>query len=353
MDPLTHTLLGANLSATSLGDKTRFAAAALILGANAPDIDAVTYFIDSDLALGVRRGWTHGVLALLVLPIVLALLLALLARMKWGTRDFDVRWVLVLSAIGVWTHPFLDWLNTYGMRWLMPFDDTWFYGDAVYIMDPWLWLVLGVGWLSGRRPTFPLIALWLLFALLLSRIVARRSPEYLVVLAIVAVVLFATLMWRAGAEREGRSRRIATVALVVACGYVAARLGISEATEARVFRQLSEQAAIEEVMVSPDPIDPTKWRFVADAEPEYQYGAFSWIHEPHLTLSPETVPKAPPAPGCAEARTHPSVQGLVTWARFPTCEVERRGSETLVHLYDARRGGRGELGARTVVLPPG
>ena len=56
------------------------AAPALILGANAPDIDAVTMFVSRDLSLGFRRGWTHGVLAMVVLPIVLTLLLLLLDR---------------------------------------------------------------------------------------------------------------------------------------------------------------------------------------------------------------------------------------------------------------------------------
>ena len=48
-----------------------------------------------------------------------------------------------LAALGVVTHPVLDWLNNYGMRWLMPFDGRWFYGDALFIIDPWVWLVLG------------------------------------------------------------------------------------------------------------------------------------------------------------------------------------------------------------------
>ena len=68
MDPLTHTLLGANLAATRLGATTRLAGAALVIGANLPDVDAVTYFLGDDAALGLRRGWTHGVLALAVLP---------------------------------------------------------------------------------------------------------------------------------------------------------------------------------------------------------------------------------------------------------------------------------------------
>ena len=64
MDPLTHTLVGASLASSKLGEKTRYATAALVIGANLPDIDVLSYFAGGDAALGFRRGWTHGVLAL-------------------------------------------------------------------------------------------------------------------------------------------------------------------------------------------------------------------------------------------------------------------------------------------------
>jgi inner membrane protein len=37
------------------------------------------------------------------------------------------------------------------MRWLMPLQDRWFYGDSLFIVDPWLYLILGLGlYLAGR-----------------------------------------------------------------------------------------------------------------------------------------------------------------------------------------------------------
>src|SRR5687767_12222421 len=100
MDPLTHTLVGANLAATRLGEKTRLATAAFVLGANLPDIDSWYYFTgQGDFALGFRRGWTHGVLALLVLPLLQTALLLLYARLRPDpNRPVHVRWLLILSA---------------------------------------------------------------------------------------------------------------------------------------------------------------------------------------------------------------------------------------------------------------
>ncbi len=164
MDNLTHTLVGAALGQAGLKRRTALGMATLVVGANLPDIDAVSYWTGN--AIGFRRGWTHGILAVLVLPFILTGLI--LAWDRWVRRPRAERLaaaptldpvlprqVLLLAAIAVLTHPFLDWLNTYGLRWLMPFANVWYHGDAWNIIDPWVWLVLGAGvavsaWL-GRK----------------------------------------------------------------------------------------------------------------------------------------------------------------------------------------------------------
>ena len=60
-------------------------------------------------------------------------------------------WLLLLSYIGVYSHVFLDFLNNYGVRLLTPLDWRWFYGDALFIADIWLWLALGARHLARRR----------------------------------------------------------------------------------------------------------------------------------------------------------------------------------------------------------
>lgn len=336
MDPLTHTLLGANLAATRLGSTSRFAAAALVIGANLPDIDAVFYFTGyDDFALGFRRGWTHGVLALVVLPFVLTAILMGVDRIRPdAARPVRPRQLLLLSALAILTHPFLDWLNTYGMRWLMPFDGTWFYGDSVYIMDPWLWLILGVGWLTGRRASWVTVGLWLFFTAALVRVVGNRSPEYLPVIGIVAAVLLIALLWKPPV------RSIARVALAIAAIYVGGRLIV----HAIVVRDLATNIEFKRVMAGPHPIDPTRWSVTVLTPHAYRFGTYRLGKG--LALHPETLPPPIDAPEVRAARAHPSVQGFVTWMRFPSYVIERTGNETRVTLYDARRRGRG----RVVVL---
>jgi inner membrane protein len=343
MDPLTHTLLGATLASTRLRDTTRLATAALVIGANLADVDSILYFTGhDDLALGFRRGWTHGVLALLVLPFLQTALLVLYARL---TRT-PVRAIalLGLSAFAMLTHPFLDWLNNYGLRWLMPFDGRWFYGDSVYIMDPWLWLILGIGWLAPRRATRTTIAIWAAATVILGYVVVQRSAAYLGVVAAVSLVLFLALLWKP------RVTWIPAAALVLAFTYIAARLTIHELAERHIARALSSP----NVMASPNPIDPTRWDFVAQTGDVYRYGRYTW--RDGLTVAPERLPVAKPSPEYDLARRDPSIRGFITWARFPWYEIERTPAQTRVLIHDARyavrRRAGGGFGGVEVVLPP-
>ncbi len=160
MDNLTHSLIGAALGQAGLKRKTGLAMPALIIAANLPDIDAACFFwLDGTEHLGFRRGITHGPIAMVLLPLLLAA--ALWCYDRWqggrGKRPEDrlpvhFGWLLALSLIGCLSHPLFDWFNNYGVRFLEPFSSTWFYGDVLFIIDPWIIALLGIGlWLSLKR----------------------------------------------------------------------------------------------------------------------------------------------------------------------------------------------------------
>ncbi|MBK9071438.1 MAG: metal-dependent hydrolase [Myxococcales bacterium] len=158
MDNVTHALIGAGLGQAGLKRVSGLGMAALIIGANIPDLDAgcSMYGLES---LAMRRGLSHGPIALLLLPAVLTA--GLVAFDRWqqrrGTRPADratvrPRWLFLLALIGTLSHPLFDWMNTYGIRLLEPFSSRWFYGDSLFIVDPWIWLMLGLGiWRSRKR----------------------------------------------------------------------------------------------------------------------------------------------------------------------------------------------------------
>ena len=70
MDNVCHTLVGAACGAAGLNRRTRFGAATLMISANIPDVD-VLVFATGQPWMEFRRGWTHGILAQIVLPVVL------------------------------------------------------------------------------------------------------------------------------------------------------------------------------------------------------------------------------------------------------------------------------------------
>src|SRR6187401_3481938 len=153
MDNLCHSLIGMAMSRAGLNRRTALATSTLVIANNLPDID-VGVFATNTLAMSFRRGWTHGVLAQATLPIVLTGAMLLYDRYRKKSSPADrarPMQLLMLSYLGVLLHVFMDFTNSYGVRLLMPFSDRWFYGDALYIVDPWLYLVLGVGWLLAKR----------------------------------------------------------------------------------------------------------------------------------------------------------------------------------------------------------
>jgi inner membrane protein len=159
MDNITHSLVGWTLGQTGLKRRSRKGLAALILGANAPDIDV--FFGWAPWApLATHRGWTHSFLGgVLVLPLGLACLLWLLDR--WQQRrgqtfgsglEMHFGWLVALSYVGCLTHPLLDWQTSYAIQLFTPFDKRWYHNDSLFIIDVWIWLGLGFAiWLSRRR----------------------------------------------------------------------------------------------------------------------------------------------------------------------------------------------------------
>ncbi|MBI4262852.1 MAG: metal-dependent hydrolase [Acidobacteria bacterium] len=317
MDNLCHTLAGAAFAQAGLGRRTRLAGATLVIGANLPDVD-VLVFATSAPAVAFRRGWTHGIAAQALLPVALTALMLLVARTIPADDDGPparAGWLLALSYLGVLSHVGLDLLNNYGIRLLAPFDWRWFYGDAVFILDPWLWLTLGAGlWLSARR----------------------------------------------AADGLPPSTTPARLALVAAALYIAAMSVSAQWARSAVLDAWRDARRTEplSLMVGPRPVTPFHRTVVVDAGDHYETGTFTWAPwrpvpgrptAPYVSFD-AVVPKNDRDPRVARAREVPHIRGFLAWSRFPFWDLEEAPAGTRVRVGDMRFRGRGAF-TQDVVVP--
>jgi len=151
MDNITHTLVGLMLSRAGgfssnkpWGEKG--ATLAIMLAANAPDMDTYNFFNDNLAYLQVHRGYTH---ALPFAPLV-ALVPLLLVKAFTRTR-FTLLTLATYAAglIAVLSHLLLDWTNVYGVRLMLPFNAKWYRLDSTDIIDP---VILGILMLAVAAP---------------------------------------------------------------------------------------------------------------------------------------------------------------------------------------------------------
>ena len=334
MDNVCHTLVGAALGEAGLKPRTRFANATLMIAANLPDIDVLVFATDTP-SVAFRRGWTHGIAAQALLPIALTGLIWLAARRRPALSEAEgpalseaegpapsgvqgpgrsgpplrLGWVLALSYIGVYSHVLLDLLNNYGVRLLAPVNWRWFYGDAVFIIDPWLWLILAGGiWLARRRS---------------SAAPARRA-------VLMALLYIGTMVVTARLARD-----IVSDAWRAEHGRVVGRL-----------------------MVGPLPITPLQRAVIIDAGDHYDSGTLTWWpldfargRPTRVTFDPAGVPKNDDRPEVAIAREAPNVRAFLVWSRFPFWTLEPAPGGTRVTVADMRFMAGGVRFSASTIVP--
>lgn len=377
VDPVTHSLAGASLSAAGLRRATPLATATLVLGANAPDVDILAQLWGPWTALAWRRGLTHGIPALLLLPLLVTGVI--LAWDRWVRR---AEWrrgrslpageprgplpparptsVLGLAALGVWTHSPLDWINNYGMRWFLPFDGRWSYGDAVFILDPWLWLLLGGAVFVHHSRTRWSSAAWGLLAgaMTLLVLLAPGIPTLSRVLWLLGVAgWIAIRLWRPPDPDSPGGRRVARTSLALAALYLLAMVG-QDGMQQRVVLAAAEREGldVEEVMVAPVPANPFAGQVIAVTSGAYHPGELHWLRRPVVRFHDLPLPRPSDSdPRIVAALEDRDVQAYLVWSRFPLFQMEEEGEVWRVRLLDARYIGRGDgaLSGPTLTVPKG
>jgi len=295
MDNLTHSLVGWALGQTGLKTKSRKGLAALILGANMPDIDIV-FGRAPWVPLATHRGFTHGLVGgVLLMPPLLAALLWLLDR--WQARrggtfgsDLPMRpgWLVLLAYLGALTHPLMDLQTSYAVQLLAPFSTRWYHTETLFIIDVWIW--------SG-----------LAFAIWLSRRRERRGG--------------------------GDWRRPAVAGLVALCLYVGLNGAISLAARAALWRQVQPGIAF----ANEEPVLFWKrdlvWRLRGRIG-RATYDPFGGLRMEGATRADNMHDPL----AIRAARSTPEIIRFMRWSVMPMARIERTGCTARVMFSDARFG---------------
>jgi inner membrane protein len=310
VDNLTHSLAGWALGQAGLKTKTRKGLAALILGANMPDIDVFFGNAPWD-PLAIHRGFTHGLVGgVLVMPPMLAGLLWLLDRWQLG-RGAEFKsglpmrfwWLVALSYLGAITHPFLDLLTTYSVQLYSPFSTAWYHADGLFIIDVWIWLVLAIAiGVSKRR------------------------------------------------EQQGKEwRRLPQGAIGIVLAYIGLNLLISERADAAV-RTFNPQA--QAIFASPPPVVFWRRDLVWREDGCYRRSSYDPLGGGFGPVS-RCEPSNMSHPRVREAiRRDPRLQKFLKWSILPQADVIADRCAIHVSIGDARYGeGRRSRLARETIVP--
>jgi inner membrane protein len=283
MDNITHTLAGlligetisrvlpARASALAPARRRGMLLAIAAVASNLPDADLLyTMAAGHKLAyLSQHRGYTHTVVGALV-----AVLLVLLALEGWS------RWRrAVLTRVDQWTvlltlgasllvHLGLDFTNSYGVHPWWPFDDRWYYGDAVFIVEPLLWACAApLLFLLRGRPARTGIGLVLIAALALSFGTRWVLPSS----GIAVALLMAGLLvagWRAP-PKVGLGSAIA--AWVAVTAVFASASGLAAQRLEGDFAARHPRARLLDHVLTPMPANPLCWDAIAVSMEDGRY----------------------------------------------------------------------------------
>lgn len=356
MDNLTHTLVGLAVSKAGLERLSPGTSSLCIVAANAPDLDVITgIFGDRWTALHYHRGITHSfagtVVIALVLPLAFCSMEAIVARLRTRSRKLRLPGLLLASFIASATHPLLDWTNNYGVRLLLPWNSKWFYGDLVFIVDPYVWLTFGVAAFLLTANSRWRRWCWCVFAAALTILVAYAGllrsalPHSRLLVALwLAVIVGSVVAYRGGMARRwgGKLALMAFTLLVVYWGGLALlhHQAVKQARTYALGLAVTGNEHVLKLAAMPTVADPLRWRCVVETDRSFYRFDLSLLKgrkEP-LELSRFAKPAGPAARLVGLAEQDRRARALLEFARFPLARVSDTScvGQALVQLADLR-----------------
>ena len=267
MDNVTHTLAGLLLAECAIRLRVRhertessrpfhtIAAVSSLIAANLPDADLFYTGVGGDRLRYMlhHRGYSHTVVAALVGAVLVyaAALFVWRWRARSGPTQTDSRWLLALLLVSTLSHIVLDFTNSYGVHPFWPFDDRWYYGDAVFIVEPWLWVVSVPALVAASRSR--LVGVMLSLVLLAGLALAWRV-DFVSTGAATALTIGAALFVAHAVVVRPSTRALTAVAgWLVVTAAMATGSAKARQTALRAARESNPSARMLDVVVSPLP----------------------------------------------------------------------------------------------------
>jgi inner membrane protein len=354
MDNLTHSLVGLAAAKAGLEKLSPGATTLCLFAANSPDADILALAGGRWAYLQNHRGITHSIVGSIALALALPLVFHgvawLIARMRKRKAATRLRGLMIASVVVTATHPLLDWTNNYGVRFLLPWNARWFYGDLVFIMDPVFWLVLGGAVFLASSGTKMRVAVWIALAVIPTLLVffgptsrgGLTNALPLRIIWILALVGLVVLYKRQMSLRWGA--KVPRVALVIIVFYVAGLFAAHTITLQRlsavaleITNATNEQPVAMAAM--PTLANPLRWICIVETESSaYRFElALSGQSKP-TNIVRYQKPEAFSSPAVAQASADYRAQVFLGFARFPVLQVTdpNCATQTLVQFADLR-----------------
>jgi inner membrane protein len=355
MDNLTHSLIGLAAAKAGLEKLSPGATTLCVLAANLPDADLVFLIFGRWVYLQQHRGVSHSIVGVIVLALALPLIFyvvdALLARVRKRGRRVKLPGLLLASLVATATHPLMDWTNNYGIRPLLPWNPKWFYGDFVFIIDPFIWIMLGGAAFLLTAKTRKQLISWIIIALVTTSLVLvgvagprlAANQIALRLLWIVALIVLVSLYRRNIGGRAGGKIAIAALATVaIYCAGLAA-------THLIALRQAQVQATtianrngenVSRVAAMPTLANPFEWLCVMETgRATYRFNlSLLGAVRGSENFARYEKPVGVEAEAVSQARRDSNAQVFLGFARFPVVGVvgEDCATQTLVQFADLR-----------------
>lgn len=284
MDNITHSLIGLAIGEAVAVHRKKARVPIWIASAaanNLPDLDLIQtslFFRDRLGYMLHHRGHTH---TFLVGP-VLGLLLLLGLWLCWRKRpDMPWREIVFVSILGSFTHLLADFWNSYGVHPLWPANQNWFYGDMVFIVEPWIWALIlpMVFFACATKWGKSLSALLLAFIVILAWKHEAVPAPAAAILSLGALASF-LVQWK----MPSRGARV-TVAIAATAVVLLSLFTLSQSIRKEYARPGAELA------LHPFPANPLCWSGLRAKLSESEYRAEAFTIAPFSSIFP--VAKCP------------------------------------------------------------